>query len=139
MVQNIKDIDALSGPPAVVLEASPNGTVVPNAEALFTGQYARVGDDLWIISENGQKIVIRNYFDLADLSTLLSEAGARLTPEMVLGLVGPRAPGQFAQAGGSDSGQPHVSRVGKDLARGGSLRRIGGRHRNRDCDGCGHR
>lgn len=63
------------------------------ADATFT----REGGDLVVISEDGARLVVAGWFDLAAPPALVSADGQVLEAELVQRLVGPRAPGQFAQ------------------------------------------
>ena len=102
MSRSDSGLELLGTSAPLILETSENGVLIPHTDALFKGQLLRVGEDLWILGEDGVKIVVRDYFDAAGGVELWSANGARLSPEMVASLVGPLAPGQYAQAGGID-------------------------------------
>ncbi len=67
------------------------------AELLFTGDYSRDGDHL-IISQNGESLVIENYFGSDTGGNLTAPNGAFLPFDVVSALAGPASPGQYAQS-----------------------------------------
>jgi hypothetical protein len=73
---------------------------VPGREFIVSAEYERAGDDLVIVGADGLRVVVSEYFTLASPPTLVSDIGAQMSPEMIATLVGPLAPGQYAQAGG---------------------------------------
>ena len=79
------------------LTADGPSVVVPDAALLFSAEFIRSGDDLWLLGPDGSLIVIKDYFVQGELPLLLSPDGAMLTPGVVASLVGPLAPGQYAQ------------------------------------------
>ncbi len=79
------------------LTADGPSVVVPDAALLFSAEFIRSGDDLWLQGPDGSLIVIKDYFVQGELPLLLSPDGAMLTPDVVAALVGPLAPGQYAQ------------------------------------------
>ncbi|MEW6396488.1 MULTISPECIES: VCBS domain-containing protein [unclassified Afipia] len=66
---------------------SDNQVVVPDAHLLFSGDYMRIGSDL-IISGNGQKFVIGNYFKGEVRPVLTTKDGATLSGHIVDALTG---------------------------------------------------
>ncbi|MFZ5678960.1 MAG: VCBS domain-containing protein [Pseudomonadota bacterium] len=66
---------------------SDNQVVVPDAHLLFSGDYMRIGSDL-IISGNGQKFVIGNYFKGEARPVLTTKDGATLSGHIVDALTG---------------------------------------------------
>ena len=84
---------------------------VPDAHLLFNGDFQRSGPDLKIVGQDGQSLLVPNYFKGEKNPTLLSPEGAALTGDIVEALAGPRAPGQYAQAGAQTSDQPAIGRV----------------------------
>jgi len=84
-----------------------------DARLLFSGSYARDGQDLIITSEDGVAATrLIGYFADATPSDLHAANGAILRGETVELLAGPRAPGQYAQAGGAATADP-VGKVGQ--------------------------
>jgi VCBS repeat-containing protein len=85
---------------------------VPDAHLLFNGDFQRHGSDLKIVGEEGKSFLVPDYFKGEKNPTLLSPEGAALTGDIVEALAGPRAPGQYAQAGQQQtSDQPAIGRV----------------------------
>lgn len=72
---------------------------ISDAHLLFSAEFARAGTDLVLHGEDGASFVVHNYFAGDHRARLLSPDGATLSPEVVAALVGPLAPGQYAQAG----------------------------------------
>ncbi len=85
--------------------------VIPDAHFLFNADFHRDGDDL-VLSHEGQKIVVRDYFSADRLPDLQSPEGAALSGELVEILAGPANPGQYAQASAPvQSAQAAIGRV----------------------------
>lgn len=103
------DFASQAAPPA----DEPAGHItVPNAHLLFNGDFQRVGtNDLKIVGDDGASFFIRDYFAADKLSHLISPEGATLSASVVAALAGPLAPGQSAQAGAQQAGQPVIGRV----------------------------
>ena len=76
-----------SKPGFVQHHVSDSHVVVPDAHLLFSGDYTRIGSDL-IISGNGQKFVVGNYFKGETRPTLTSKDGATLAGHIVDALTG---------------------------------------------------
>ncbi|MBR2120554.1 MAG: VCBS domain-containing protein [Afipia sp.] len=82
---------------------SDNQVVVPDAHLLFSGDYMRIGNDL-IISGDGQKFVVGNYFKGEARPVLATKDGATLGGHIVDALTGhvhyaqAAAPAQAGQA-----------------------------------------
>ena len=76
-----------SKPNFVQHHMSDNQVVVPDAHLLFSGDYMRIGSDL-IISGNGQKFVIGNYFKGEVRPVLTTKDGATLSGHIVDALTG---------------------------------------------------
>ncbi len=81
----------------VRLVADGPSVTVPDAAVLFSANFMRLGDDLWLAGPDGELIVIEGYFAQGELPVLLAPSGAMLTPDVVAALVGPMGPGQYAQ------------------------------------------
>lgn len=104
--------DVAHPPKTAVAEPGKDGLItVPDAHLLFNGDFQRHGSDLKIVGEAGQSFLIPGYFQGEKNPTLLSPEGASLSGDIVEALAGPRAPGQYAQAGQQTSDQPAIGRV----------------------------
>ncbi len=88
------------------IEVSGGPVTVPDAHLLFTAEFSRIGDDLLLTGQDGTTLLIQNYFAFDTPPMLLSPLGAMLPPGLVELLVGPRAPGQYAQATEPEGAQP---------------------------------
>ena len=80
--------------------------VVPLGDFLLTAEYGREGSDLTLTGADGTQVLIQDYFAQAEPPLLLTEGGARITPEIATRLAGSVAPGQYAQAGEALGDQP---------------------------------
>jgi VCBS repeat-containing protein len=78
-----------------------NGIIIPDKHLLFTGDYAREGNDL-ILSAPDQKYVVHDYFKGEKRPALISEDGAMLSGHIVSSLTGHV---QYAQATVPDAAQ----------------------------------
>lgn len=78
-----------------------NGIIIPDKHLLFTGDYAREGNDL-ILSAPDQKYVVHDYFKGEKRPALISEDGAMLSGHIVSSLTGHV---QYAQATAPDAAQ----------------------------------
>lgn len=67
--------------------ASDSHVVIPDDHLLFSGAYARIGNDL-IISDANHKFVVGNYFKGQDRPALTSATGATLSGQIVDALTG---------------------------------------------------
>ena len=86
-----------SGGAETVLYADSSGTVlVPPSLDLGDAEFARHGADLLITAADGAKFLIRYYFDQP--VALATPDGGSFAADLVVGLTGPQAPGQYAQA-----------------------------------------
>src|ERR1700730_3983002 len=70
---------------------------IPDAHLLFCGSFKRAGNDL-ILTGDGKKVVVHDYFAHDQLSALQSPEGAALPGKLVATLAGPEHPGQYALA-----------------------------------------
>src|SRR5689334_8884619 len=84
--------------------------VVADAELLFSGQFTRSDNDL-VLSHDGRRLVVPDYFGHGKLATLSSAEGATLSGQLVELLAGsPHA--QYAQASpGTAPGATPIGRV----------------------------
>src|SRR4051794_31318656 len=78
-----------------------SSVTISDAHFLFHAEFKRTGSDLTLTGEDGQRLVIADYFKHERLPTLLTPEGAALTGDVVEALAGSPAPGQYAQAGGA--------------------------------------
>ncbi|MGU3538572.1 VCBS domain-containing protein [Methylobacterium sp. A54F] len=97
------------------VEAGAAPTVaVDDAGLLFRGHYARVGSDL-ILSDEGHRLVVRDYFSVEKRPALVAPNGASLPDAVVAGLS--LAPGGIAVAqagaGGASDASAAIGRVQK--------------------------
>lgn len=87
-------------PPALVaVEHGAQGAAATIADAhlLFNSDFARAGNDLHLNGHNGERAIVRDYFN-GEPAALLSREGARLSPDLVEALTRSVAPHQVAQA-----------------------------------------
>ncbi len=85
------------------VEAGVEGAItIPGGDALLVADYVRDGNDLILVGPDGTNIVVDNYFSMANAPTLVTQGGAQVPGDLVAKLVGPMAPGQYAQATGGD-------------------------------------
>jgi VCBS repeat-containing protein len=87
---------ALAGADATALH-------IPGDINIFKAQYGRAGDDLVINAEGSPPLTVLDYFSASTPAALIAPKGV-LTGDVVELLAGPRAPGQYAQAGEPDLG-----------------------------------
>jgi len=90
---------AFSEPSGEALLAQGGPITVPDAHLLFTADFSRSGHDLMLTGEDGNTLLIADYFGPHGPVDLVSPEGAILTSSVVKSLAGPLAPGQYAQAG----------------------------------------
>lgn len=105
LVRTLGDIAARASGTAFGLEtlrevvAEPGGTIhVDDAALLFRGDYARSGPDL-VISGDGHRLVVHDYFALDHRPRLVAPNGASLDGSVVAGLVHAGTGDVTAQAG----------------------------------------
>ena len=83
----------------VVLDGTSGGQlVVPGGHMLLIAEYTREGDDLILTGPDGTEVLIQDFFGTGNPPDLVTEGGARITPEIASALAGSLAPGQYAQA-----------------------------------------
>ena len=80
---------------------------------LVGGEFKRVGDSLKIVGTDGTSVLVQDYFKTDQPPTLFTPEGASLSAATVSTLAGPRAPGQYAQAGTSAASAPQIGAVDK--------------------------
>ena len=89
-----------AAPYSAVLDATTaQSLLVPGGHMLLVADFQRQGSDLLLVGPDGEVVFIRGYFAQAHPPVLLTDGGARVTPELAASLAGPAAPGAYAQAG----------------------------------------
>jgi Ca2+-binding RTX toxin-like protein len=110
-------LDQQIGPPdseSLVLQAGHSGKLsVPGGDFLVSAEYERTGDDLIIVGADGARVIVRDYFTQAEPPNLVSDTGTQMSPELIAMLVGPLAPGQYAQAGGGTAPTAQATLIGR--------------------------
>ena len=91
------------------LDPQTGNIVVPDAELLFSGKYQQAGRDLLILGDDGDKVVIPDYFASKKRPNLQSPDGALLAADIVDILAGANR-AQYAQTEG-ESGRAAIGRV----------------------------
>ena len=82
-----------------VLDGTSGGQlVVPGGHMLLVAEYTREGDDLILTGPDGTEVLVQDYFGTGNPPDLITEGGARISPEVASALAGSVAPGQYAQA-----------------------------------------
>ena len=66
---------------------------------LLTADFGRQGTDLVLVGDDGETIIVRDYFSTDSPPTRLTASGARITGDLAGKLAGPADPTQVAQAG----------------------------------------
>ena len=85
---------------SVSVAAGDAKVVVPDGGFMFSADFSRQGSDLLIEGEDGRSVLVEGYFDAAMRPTLLTPAGAQMTPDIVEALlVSVPLHVQLAQAG----------------------------------------
>lgn len=93
-------------PYGAVIDATGDAVTVPYGTMLLDAAFSRQGPDLLLTGDGGESVLVRGYFAAEDSPTLLTEGGARLSPDTAQALAGPAAPGQYAQAAPGSAQQP---------------------------------
>ena len=77
---------------------APDHVEIDDSQFLFSAHFKKSGADLILTGDDGHKLVLVDYFNLAKRPDLTSH-GATMSADLVTHLAGPDAPGQYAQAG----------------------------------------
>jgi VCBS repeat-containing protein len=77
---------------------APDHVEIGDTQFLFSAHFKKSGADLVLTGDDGHKLVLVDYFNLAKRPDLTSH-GATMSADLVTHLAGPDAPGQYAQAG----------------------------------------
>ncbi len=115
---NTEGTDVTDTSDASVVQISPDNTVqLPAGVTVGSDAFERDGQDLVITQNDGSTTVVEDYFASEPQATLMTETGGRLTGELVTKLAGPMNPGEYAQAGGPQAGEPigHVDQMDGDV------------------------
>ena len=99
-------------PDFIIKSDSGEPVQIESPELMFTGDYARDGNDL-ILSLNNIEHVIENYFGHEAGSSLVAPNGAFLTFDAVSALAGSPTPAQYAQLSGAGGGLLKIGEVVK--------------------------
>lgn len=102
---------AVEGVPNViqVVTISDDGdspVLIEDAHLLFSADFERVGDSLLLTGETGDSVMVVDYFAMNPPLGLVSETGGVLSADLIEALVGPDAPGQYAQVVGQEDAEP---------------------------------
>lgn len=85
--------------PTVIEVTGAHAIEVPGGAFIAGAEFVRDNLDLYLIGEDGQTILLENYFNHATPPDLVSEDGARLSAALVKTFVPPVHSGEFAEAG----------------------------------------
>src|ERR1700730_5903451 len=77
---------------------APDHVEIDDSQFLFSAHFKKAGADLVLTGDDGHKLVLVDYFNLAKRPDLTSH-GATMSADLVTHLAGPDAPGQYAHAG----------------------------------------
>jgi len=77
---------------------APDHVEIDDSQFLFSAHFKKAGADLVLTGDDGPRLVLVDYFNLAKRPDLTSH-GATMSADLVTHLAGPDAPGQYAQAG----------------------------------------
>jgi hypothetical protein len=77
---------------------APDHVEIDDSQFLFSAHFKKAGADLVLTGDDGHRLVLVDYFNLAKRPDLTSH-GATMSADLVTHLAGPDAPGQYAQAG----------------------------------------
>lgn len=97
---------ASSLPVVTASEAGFASEVTVPGGLLVSADYARNGNDLILTAPDGRTLVIQGYFAAEVPPDLVGEGGGRISGDLAGQLAGPRAPGQYAQAGPVPAAEP---------------------------------
>ncbi len=91
----------------VVVEATEAGAIqIPGSTWLQQAYFVRQGPDLMLVGEDGQKVLIVDYFRLENPPELVAGNGAVFTHDWVVKLASYTSPAEFAQAGQPGAAEP---------------------------------
>ena len=97
----------VAGSDVTVLDAQgATELVVPGGHMLLLADYAREGPDLMLTGTDGAQVVIQDFFAQTSPPDLMTEGGAKVSPELAARLAGPEAPGEYAALTGMESASP---------------------------------
>ena len=92
--------------PILIETAGGRPIAIPDADLLFSADFARDGRDLVLRNDGAPDIRVLDYFDGRAPADLAAPDGAVLRGATVERLAGPEAPGQYAQVGAQTGADP---------------------------------
>ena len=94
----------------LVIDASGGEPVfVPGGDFILNAEFVRLGPDLMLVGEDGERLLVRDYFSADPPPDLVSDNGFTLKGATVEALAGPMAPAQYAQATAASTGDSRVA------------------------------
>lgn len=84
--------------------------LLPGGNFVFDASFSRHGSDLVLVGEDGDRVVVRGYFDQSEGLDLRTEDGHLFPHHLLEALAGPLAPGLYAEASGG-SGSEEIGKV----------------------------
>jgi hypothetical protein len=90
---------------------APDHVEIADSQFLFSAHFKKAGADLVLTGDDGHRLVLVDYFNLAKRPDLTSH-GATMSADLVTHLAGPDAPGQYAQAG-APAGAQVIGKCGR--------------------------
>ena len=101
-----------ASPQLTVLDAvGAEAVTVPGGTMLLRADFAREGPDLLLTGDEGEEVLVRDFFSVETSPNLLTEGGAQITPQVAQALAGSQAPNQFAQATTTDADAQPIGTV----------------------------
>ena len=85
---------------------------LPAGAWVLKAEFVREGPDLLLVGANGQKILIRDFFQLQNPPDLALEGGLLISAQVAVRLAGPLAPGEYAQAAPAGAAGPIGGLIG---------------------------
>ena len=79
---------------------------LPAGAWVLKAEFIREGSDLLLVGANGQRILIRDFFQLQNPPDLALEGGLLISAQVAVRLAGPLAPGEYAQAAPAGTAGP---------------------------------
>ena len=101
-----REDQANQSPPQFIETGDGGAVVTPAGFGLMLAEFVRQGPDLLLEAPDGQQVLLVGYFETESPPAIMTEDGARLSPDLVLKLAGPIAPGQYALDGDAALGEP---------------------------------
>ncbi|MBT6927832.1 MAG: hypothetical protein HN984_16655, partial [Marinovum sp.] len=103
-----EDGQAASEGSGLVIIHAQGGSVqeLPAGAWVLKAEFVREGPDLLLVGANGQKILIRDFFQLQNPPDLALEGGLLISAQVAVRLAGPLAPGEYAQGAPAGAAGP---------------------------------